>query len=127
MKLTRDPRYARHRFPAEAISYAEWLYFRFPLSLRMVEEMLAARGIEASHETVRQWALKFGQSFPLRSAGVFRHSETNGISTRLSSAFLVGSIGSGERWINMGSCSTSWFRAVAMPKQLSVCCGNYSK
>jgi putative transposase len=38
-----------------------WLYFRFPLSLRMVEEMLAARGITVSHETVRQWALKFGR------------------------------------------------------------------
>jgi putative transposase len=54
MKPTRDPRYARHRLPAEVISYAIWLYFRFPLSLRMVEEMLAARGIEVSHETVRQ-------------------------------------------------------------------------
>jgi putative transposase len=63
MKNTRHPRYARHRFPAEVISYAVWLYFRFPLSLRMVEEMLAARGIAVSHETVRQWALKFGQSF----------------------------------------------------------------
>ena len=40
-----------------------WLYFRFPLSLRMVEEMLAARGILVSHETVRQWGLKFGQAF----------------------------------------------------------------
>ena len=63
MKNTRHPRYARHRFPAEVISYAVWLYFRFPLILRMVEEMLAARGIAVSHETVRQWALKFGQSF----------------------------------------------------------------
>ena len=63
MKPTHHPRYARHRFPAEVISYAVWLYFRFPLSLRMVEEMLAARGILVSHETVRQWALKFGQSF----------------------------------------------------------------
>jgi putative transposase len=63
MKKTRHPRYARHRFPAEVISHAVWLYFRFPLSLRMVEEMLAARGILISHETVRQWALKFGQSF----------------------------------------------------------------
>jgi putative transposase len=63
MNSTHPPRYARHRFPAEVISYAIWLYFRFPLSLRMVEEMLAARGIEVSHETVRQWALKFGQSF----------------------------------------------------------------
>src|SRR3954454_2318093 len=63
MKNARPPRYARHRFPAEVISHAIWLYFRFPLSLRMVEEMLAARGILVSHETVRQWALKFGQSF----------------------------------------------------------------
>jgi putative transposase len=63
MKKTRHPRYARHRFPAEVISHAVWLYFRFPLSLRMVEEMLAARGILVSHVTVRQWALKFGQSF----------------------------------------------------------------
>ncbi len=63
MKNARHPRYARHRFPAEVISHAVWLYFRFPLSLRMVEEMLAARGILVSHETVRQWAMKFGQSF----------------------------------------------------------------
>jgi putative transposase len=53
--------YAGHRFPPEVISHAVWLYFRFPLGLRMVEEMLAARGLTVSHETVRQWALKFGQ------------------------------------------------------------------
>ena len=55
--------YAGYRFPGEVISHAVWLYFRFPLSLRMVEEMLAARGIDVSHETVRQWARKFGQDF----------------------------------------------------------------
>ncbi len=58
--------YAGYRFPAEVISQAVWLYFRFPLSLRMVEEMLAARGILVSHETVRRWALKFGQEFANR-------------------------------------------------------------
>ena len=58
--------YAGYRFPPEVISHAVWLYFRFPLSLRMVEEMLAARGIIVSHETVRQWALKFGQDFANR-------------------------------------------------------------
>ena len=63
MKKTHHPRYARHRYPAEVISHAVWLYFQFPLSLRMVEEILAARGIEVSHETVRQWAMKFGQDF----------------------------------------------------------------
>src|SRR3954447_7467181 len=55
--------YAGYRFPGEIISHAVWLYFRFPLSLRMVEERLAARGIEGRHETVRQWARKFGQGF----------------------------------------------------------------
>ena len=45
MRTPRDPIYAGYRYPAELISYAVWLYFRFPLSLRMVEEMLAARGI----------------------------------------------------------------------------------
>jgi putative transposase len=60
--------YAGYRFPAEVISHAVWLYFRFPLSLRMVDEILAARGITVSHETVRQWARKFGQAFanPIR-------------------------------------------------------------
>ncbi len=57
------PSCAGHRFPPEVIGHAVWLYFRFPLSLRMVEEMLAARGITVSHETVRRWALKFGQAF----------------------------------------------------------------
>src|SRR4029453_5506737 len=58
--------YAGYRFPAEVISQAVWLYFRFPLGLRMVEEMLAARGIIVSHETVRRGALKFGQAFANR-------------------------------------------------------------
>jgi putative transposase len=56
-------RYTGYRFPAEIISHAVWLYFRFPLGLRMVEELLAARGILVSHETVRQWAREFGQQF----------------------------------------------------------------
>src|SRR4051794_14968796 len=63
MPMSLRSRYVGHRFPPEIISYAIWLYFRFPLSLRMVEEMRAARGITASHETIRQWALKFGQVF----------------------------------------------------------------
>ena len=59
----RDPLYRRHRFPAEIIAHAVWLYFRFPLSLRMVEDMLAARGIIVSHQTIRLWAEKFGRTF----------------------------------------------------------------
>jgi putative transposase len=63
MPTARDPMYRGHRFPAEVISYAVWLYFRFPLSLRMVEEILAARGICVTHETVRRWGKKFGKAF----------------------------------------------------------------
>jgi putative transposase len=52
--------YRRHRFPSSIIQHAVWLYFRFPLSYRDVEDMLAERGIDVSYETVRRWALKFG-------------------------------------------------------------------
>ena len=55
--------YRCHRFPAEVIAHAVWLNFRFPLSLRMVEDLLAVRGIVVSHETVRRWAEKFGRKF----------------------------------------------------------------
>ena len=69
--------YTRHRFPPAIIHRAIWLYFRFPLSFRDVEEMLAERGIEVSFETVRRWVLKFG---PAIAANVrsrrFQPSET---------------------------------------------------
>jgi putative transposase len=58
--------YKRHRFPPEIIAHAVWLYFRFPLSLRLVEEMLLERGIVVSYETVRRWALKFGPAYARR-------------------------------------------------------------
>src|SRR5690349_20515361 len=54
--------FKRHRFPSEIIRHAIWLYARFTLSFRDVEELLAERGIDASYETVRRWFLKFGPS-----------------------------------------------------------------
>jgi transposase-like protein len=51
MTTSARARYAGYRFPTEIISHAVWLYFRFPLGLRMVEELRAARGIVVSHET----------------------------------------------------------------------------
>ena len=53
-------RYRRHRFPPEIIRHAIWLYLRFTLSYRDVEELLAERGFDLSYETVRRWVLKFG-------------------------------------------------------------------
>ena len=55
--------YRGYRFPAEVIAHAVWLYLRFPLSFRDVEEMLAERGIRVSYETVRCWVTKFGPQF----------------------------------------------------------------
>jgi len=55
--------YRRHRFPPEIIAYAVWLYHRFSLSFREVEELLAERGVTVSHEAIRLWCLRFGQTF----------------------------------------------------------------
>ena len=52
--------YRRHRFPAEIIQHAIWLYLRFTLSYRDVEELFVDRGLDVSYETVRRWVLKFG-------------------------------------------------------------------
>ncbi|API55228.1 IS6 family transposase [Rhizobium beringeri] len=58
--------YKRHRFPPSLIAHAVWLYTRFPLSLRLVEEMLLERGIVVSYETIRCWARKFGPDYARR-------------------------------------------------------------
>jgi putative transposase len=58
--------YKRHRFPPSIIAHAVWLYFHFPLSLRLVEEMLLERGIAVSYETVRRWSIKFGRDYARR-------------------------------------------------------------
>jgi hypothetical protein len=52
--------YARHRFPPDVIRHAVWLYLRFTLSYRDVEDLLAARGLTVSNESIRRWVLKFG-------------------------------------------------------------------
>jgi transposase-like protein len=52
--------YKRHRFPPDIISYAVWLYYRFNLSHRDVEDLLAERGITVRYETIRLWCIKFG-------------------------------------------------------------------
>ena len=55
--------YKRHRFPSEIISYAVWLYHRFNLSHRDVEDLLAQRGITVSYESIRLWCIKFGATY----------------------------------------------------------------
>ncbi|HZC01018.1 MAG TPA: IS6 family transposase [Gammaproteobacteria bacterium] len=55
--------YKHHRFPGEIINHAVWLYFRFPLSHRDVEELLFVRGVIVSYEAIRKWCRKFGQQY----------------------------------------------------------------
>jgi hypothetical protein len=61
--VTPSSLYRGHRFPVEIISHCVWLYHRFPLSLRDVEEMMAKRGVSVSYDTIHQWCRKFGQTY----------------------------------------------------------------
>jgi putative transposase len=57
------PSYKGHRYPVEIINHCVWLYFRFPLSFREVEELMLLRGVVVSYETIRRWCAKFGQAY----------------------------------------------------------------
>ena len=64
MNISAPPNlYTHHRFPAEIISHGVWLYYRFCLSYRDVDELLCARGVIVTYEAIRKWCLKFGQAY----------------------------------------------------------------
>ena len=77
--------YHRHRFPSEIISHCVWLYFRFSLSFRDVEELMSSRGVSLSYETVREWCFKFGQTY---ANGLRRRSPRPGDKWHLDKVFL---------------------------------------
>src|SRR5215468_1003962 len=81
-------RYKNHRFPGEIISHGVWLYYRFPLSYRDVQELLFERGIDVTHEAIRQWWLKFGQDYANR----LKHRRAQ----------------PGEKWHLRGLCDHQW-------------------
>ena len=133
MTSTTKTPYAGHRFPPELISYTVWLYFRFPLSLRMVEEMLAFRGIEVSHETIRQWALKFGQEFAnlirrrLPRPGDKWHLDEVVLKIAGEKHYLwraVDQHGVPPEGRCQGPCSMCWFKVVATRRRPSACCAS---
>jgi putative transposase len=66
MDISIAPSYRGYRFPAEIIAHSVWLYFRFCLSFRDVQEMMLERGVEVSHEAIRLWTLKFGAEYAYR-------------------------------------------------------------
>jgi putative transposase len=89
-----SPSYKGHRYPVEVISHCVWLYFRFPLSLREVEELMLERGVTVSYETVRRWCGKFGQTY----ANALRLPLPNTSSTQVGSGLGVGRGRSSRRY-----------------------------
>ena len=102
--------YHRHRFPPEIIQHAIWLYLRFTLSYRDVEELLAERGLDLSYETVRRWVLKFGPAI----ARQLRQRRPRPSNRWHLDEMVVRIAGiSGVPSITKARCSTCWFSAVA--------------
>ena len=83
--LDSSNRYPRHRFPAEIISFAVWLYFRFTLSFRDVQEILFERGVVVSSEAIRLWCQKFGAAF---AEQLKRRERTSGKTWHLDEVFV---------------------------------------
>ena len=122
MRKPPDPRY-RHRFPAELISHAVWLYDVFSLSFRDVELILAERGVIVSYESIRRWCLKFGASFASR---LRRRRPRPGDKWHLDEVFIrsrASCTTCGAPSISMASCSISWCRAAATPGRRSASFG----
>src|SRR5260370_21947715 len=101
--------YSRHRFPPPVIQHSIWLYLRFTLSYRDVEELLAERGLEVSYETVRRWVLKFGSRLRVGSVGPVHARPIGGISTRGSCELPVGKCICAALSITRASFSICWF------------------
>ncbi|MDH6711091.1 putative transposase [Kitasatospora sp. MAA19] len=80
-----SPSYRGHRYPVEIIAHCVWLYFRFPLSFREVEELMLQRGVVVSHETIRRWCLKFGQAY---ADGLRRRRPRSGDKWHLDEVFV---------------------------------------
>ena len=102
------PSYRGFRFPTEIISHCVWLYHRFPLSFREVEEMMLERGIVVSHETVRRWCAKFGQTY---AHDLRRRRARPGDKWHLDEVFIKIAARPticGGPWTSTGRCWTFW-------------------
>ena len=106
--------YKRHRFPPEIISHAVWLYHRFNLSHRDIEDLLAERGITVSYESIRLWCIKFGARYARR---LKRKHQGYGDTFYIDEVFgrsMASSTTYGGQSIKMGRWSTCFFRLDAM-------------
>src|ERR1700730_7612304 len=100
--------YRSHHFPAPIIRHAVWLYVRFTLSYRDVEDLVAERGIDVSYETVRRWVLKFGPAFARQLRQQRPQPSAGGISTRWSFGSGASGCISGVPWITRARSLTCW-------------------
>lgn len=101
--------FKRHRFPPEIIAYAVWAYYRFAMSLRDVEDVLAERGVIVSHETIRKWVQKFG---PKYAKAIRRDRPSPSDKWHLDEVVIPirgVNIGCGAPWIAVGMCLTFLF------------------
>ena len=96
------------RFPPEIVSHCVWLYYRFPLSFREVQEMMLQRWIVVSHETIRQWCVKFGKPTPTGCVAVGPGPAIRGTSTRYSSRSTVSGGTCGAPSTRTGMSWTFW-------------------
>jgi hypothetical protein len=110
------PSYKGFRFPSEIISHCVWLYHRFSLSFREIEEMMLARGITVSHETVRQWCAKFGQTY---ANSLRRRQPRPGDTWHVDEVFIkiCGKTHTtcGGQWTSRAPCWTFWSPPGATP------------
>jgi hypothetical protein len=116
---TTPPSYTGVRFPQDIIMHAVWLYHRFSLSFREVDEVLFARGVEGTYATVRQWCRTFGNNTRTKYV-VGEHTQaTHGTQMTSSSRSTVSPIICGGPLISMGTCWIYWSRDVGTRRQLS--------
>ena len=116
--------FARHQFPPDVIRHAVWLYLRFTLSYRDVEDMLAERGLDLTYETVRRWVTKFGPLF----AKELRKRRPRPTS-RWHLDEMVVKIAGKRNWLwravdEEARCSISWCNRGGTPKRLSGSCAS---
>jgi len=116
--------YSRYRFPREVIQRAVWMYLRFTLSFRDVEDLLAERGITVTYESIRRWVLTFGPVLAreLRARRPKPHS-----SWHLDEMFVrIGGrqIISGVRWMPKARCSRYWSNPNGTGERLRSSCAS---
>src|SRR3981189_2834955 len=116
--------YRPHHFPQGVIQHAVWLYLRFTLSYREVEELLAERGLDISYESVRSWVLKFGPMIARNLRRCRPDRAIDGISTKWWSGSPASVCTCGAPWIMKARFSKSWFSADGISAQPSSSCAS---